>query len=62
MKDVLQLAKRWQSMKRYFCTTCKFKSTDSAEELAQKMQPRICIGHVGLAITGIIIVAIELLA
>lgn len=47
-------------MKRYFCTACKVKSTDSAEELAQKMQPRICISHVGLAITGIIIVAIEL--
>ena len=46
-------------MKRYFCTACKVKSTDS-EELARKMQPRICIGHVGLAITGIIIVAIEL--
>ncbi|WP_161952293.1 hypothetical protein [Metalysinibacillus jejuensis] len=47
-------------MNRYFCTACKVKSTDSAEELARKMQPRICIGHVGLAITGIIIVAIEL--
>lgn len=57
---MLQLAKRWQRMKHYFCTACKVKSTNSAEELAQKMQPRICISHVGLAITGIIIVAIEL--
>ena len=57
---MLQLAKRWQRMNRYFCTACKVKSTDSAEELVRKMQPRIYIGHVGLAITGIIIVAIEL--
>lgn len=48
-------------MKRYFCTACKVKSTNSAEELAQKMQPRICISNISLVITGVIIVAIELL-
>ncbi|HEY9571322.1 MAG TPA: hypothetical protein VIR26_10005 [Metalysinibacillus sp.] len=48
-------------MKHYFCTACKVKSTNSAEELAQKMQPRICIGNISLVITGVIIVAIELL-
>lgn len=58
---MLQLAKRWQRMKHYFCTACKVKSTNSAEELAQKMQPRICIGNISLVITGVIIVAIELL-
>lgn len=49
-------------MKRYICTTCKIKSDDSIESFERKMQPRICIGHIGLISAGILIVAIELFA
>lgn len=47
-------------MKKYFCTTCSV-TKNQADKLENKLQPRICIGHILLFIGGLSIVLMELL-
>ncbi len=45
----------------YFCKSCSIQSVESIEdEINRKMFPRICIGHIGMVIVGIVIVITEL--